>query len=75
MPPPAVFVLQHSYELDWCDETKFIGVYRTRESAEAAIARLRLEPGFQTRPDDFSIDRYELDQDHWVEGFESTPRK
>ena len=65
----AVFVLQHSRDLDGCDESKLIGVYRTRESAEAAVARLRAQPGFRMHPDDFSIDRYDLDEDHWIEGF------
>ena len=65
----AVFVLQHSHDLDGCDETKFIGVYRTRETADAAIARLRAQPGFRMHPDGFSIDGYDLDMDHWTEGF------
>jgi hypothetical protein len=69
MDVPAVFVLQHSYDLDGCDETKFIGVYGTREAAEAALARLQTAPGFHERPHDFSIERYELDRDHWGEGF------
>lgn len=65
----SIFVLQHSYNLDGCDETKFIGVYRTPETAEAAIVRLRAQPGFRMHPDDFTIDRYDLDEDHWTEGF------
>ena len=65
----AVFVVQHSYELDGCDETKFIGVYRTRVAAEAAVERLQSRPGFQAHRDDFHIDHYELDRDHWTAGF------
>jgi hypothetical protein len=64
-----VYVLQHSYELDGCDETKMIGVYSTHELAEAAIARLRLQPGFREHPDDFSIADYDLDEGWWAEGF------
>ena len=67
----SVFVLQHSYELNDCEETKLIGVYSTRTSAELAIERLRLQRGFCDRPDDFTIDEYELDRDHWTEGFVS----
>ena len=33
-PVKSVFVVQHSYELDGCGETKFIGVYTTRQAAE-----------------------------------------
>ena len=65
----TVFVLQHEYE--WCDrdEVKLIGVYSTESAAAAAIARLRGQPGFRDWPDGFSIAPYEVDADHWVEGF------
>lgn len=69
----GVYVLQHSYELDGCDETKFIGVYRTREAAEATIARLLKQPGFCDHPDAFSTDLYALDEDNWTEGFATEP--
>ena len=65
----SVYVLQHSYELGGCDETKFIGVYSTRRRAQAAVRRLRRQPGFRDRPNDFHIDEYAIDRDHWVEGF------
>jgi hypothetical protein len=45
-----------------------IGVYRTRAAADAAVARLQSQPGFESRRD-FHIDRYELDKDHWTDGF------
>ena len=65
----TVFVLQHEYE--WCsrDEEKFIGVYATEDDAQAAINRLRDQPGFRDWPDGFSIDEYEIGADHWTEGF------
>ena len=65
----TVFVLEHSYEQDFCEETKFIGVYATNELAQAAIERLKLQSGFRDRPNDFCIEEYELDKDHWTEGF------
>ncbi|WP_310486487.1 hypothetical protein [Chamaesiphon sp. VAR_69_metabat_338] len=65
----TVFLLQHSYERDDCDETKTIGIYSSRSQAEAAIVRLSQQPGFCERPDDFWIDEYELDRDNWCEGF------
>jgi len=68
-PVKSVFVVQHSYELDGCGETKFIGVYTTRQAAEDAIRRLKLTPGFRDHPADFSVDGYPLDLDHWTEGF------
>ena len=65
----TVYVLQHSHELDGCDETKLIGVYSSLASAEGAKQRLRLQPGFRDLPDDFALDAYELDIDNWKEGF------
>lgn len=65
----TTFVLQHSYEIDGIDETKFIGVYATKELAEASILRLKNKPGFRDRPENFQISEYELNKDHWVEGY------
>ena len=65
----TVFILQHSYELDNYDETKLIGVYSTKEQAELAINRLKEMNGFKYYPDAFEISEYELDKDHWIEGF------
>ena len=65
----TVFVVQHSYDLNGADETKLIGVYSSREQADAAILRAAALPGFSGRPDGFSCGAYELDVDHWREGF------
>ena len=64
-----VFVVQHSYTLGECEETKMIGVYSTLRRAQAAVVRLGKQPGFRRRPKCFCIGVYPLDKDHWVEGF------
>ena len=66
-----VFILQHSYELPDTGEkeTRFIGVYSSKEKAEKAIERLSKQPGFKEFPDHFYIDEYGIDQDNWSEGF------
>ena len=61
-----VFLLSHVSE---SDDEKIIGVYRVHADAQAAIERLRNKPGFVTFPDGFHIDRYELNRDHWTEGY------
>jgi hypothetical protein len=65
-----VYVLQHvhSWE-DGEEDVKFIGVYSSRENAQAAIARLSQAPGFSEAPSGFHIDEYQVDRDHWVEGY------
>lgn len=65
----SVFVVQHSYVLSGCEETKLIGVYATRQAADEAIRRLQVAPGFRDHPTEFSVDEYPLDLDHWIEGF------
>jgi hypothetical protein len=81
MPMKTVFVLQHLHVLPSGEEdTKLIGTYSSKENARAAIDRLKLQPGFCDYPrlidplvDDegsgFYLDEYELDKDHWREGF------
>lgn len=66
----TVFVVQHVHERAPDDEdVKFIGVYSSSAAAEAAVSRLVLQPGFRESPNGFRIDPYELDEDHWTEGF------
>jgi hypothetical protein len=66
----SVFVLQHVHTReDGGEDVKFIGVYSSREKADAAVARLGRLPGFSEVPDGFHVDEYRVDQDHWVEGY------
>jgi hypothetical protein len=70
----TVFILEHSYELNGHDETKFIGVYSTNEMAESAINRLKYKNGFKYHPDAFVITECELNKDSWTEGFAVTSK-
>lgn len=62
-----LFVLLHS--LPETGRVKVVGIYSSRAMAEAAEERSRLLPGFTDEPDGFTIERYEIDQDHWPRGF------
>lgn len=64
-----VFVVHHTYELEGVEEVKLIGVYSSEDNAKAAALRTSALPGFRDHPDEFQIDRYPLDKDHWTEGF------
>ena len=65
-----VYLLQHVHELgDAAEDVKVIGVYSSRESADAAVRRLTKQPGFSSFPSSFVVEEYEVDQDHWLEGF------
>ncbi len=65
----SVFLLWHVHGVDDSEDEKLIGVYRSEEDAKAAILRLRTKPGFAQTPGGFTYDRYELNRDHWEEGF------
>lgn len=67
-----VYVVQHVHESQSQhgeEDVKFIGVYRTQSDADAAVVRLLLLPGFRDHPDGFEVTEYELNKDHWTEGF------
>ncbi|WP_425601688.1 DUF7336 domain-containing protein [Dyella subtropica] len=76
-----VFVLQHLHVLaSGKEDVKMLGVYSSEPSAHAAVHRLRQLPGFRDHPhiinpsmcsDDqgFHIGKYDVDQDHWTEGY------
>ena len=66
----SVFVVQHVHLLDdGAEDVKLIGVYSSRDKADAAVTRLSLQPGFSESTEDFGVDEYFLDEDHWTEGF------
>jgi hypothetical protein len=53
-----------------CEDCElFIGVYSSESQAKAAIERVKNEKGFADFPQGFHIYPYELDKDHWREGF------
>lgn len=68
-----VYVLQHSYEVGEegnFEETKMIGIYSSKEEAEKTIEKLKTLPGFKDYPINcFHVGKYEIDKDHWTEGF------
>jgi hypothetical protein len=69
----SAFLLWYVRAPDSADEEEFlIGVYCTEEEAKAAIVRLRDKPGFVSAPGEFQIHPYEMNRDHWTEGFVTT---
>lgn len=64
-----VYIVQHTRSDDDCDNIKFIGAYSSNTDAESAVNRLKNIQGFKDYSNGFSIDEYQVDKDHWVEGF------
>ena len=66
----TVYSLWHVREDDgYGDDAKLIGIYSSEAAANAAIERVADKLGFRGHPTGFQIDRYEVDKDHWTEGF------
>ena len=65
-----VYLLWHTHVIsDDQEDDKLIGIYSSRELAEAARGRISQQPGFQEYPTGFLVSPYTLDKDHWTEGF------
>lgn len=64
-----VYLLWHANDLDEEVDVKLLGVYSSYQKAEAARLQVSDKPGFQQHLEGFHIDRYELDEDQWTEGF------
>jgi hypothetical protein len=68
----SVYLLQHVHDLDGGHEhVKLIGVFSSRSKAQAALDRVRGQPGFRDTPEGFDISEFELDSNDlgWPEGY------
>ena len=66
-----IYILHQIRGFDGEEDVKLIGVYSSRGEAERAVERLAIEPGFRDHCEGFDIQSYEVDKDHWTEGFVS----
>jgi uncharacterized protein (DUF2384 family) len=65
-----VFVLHHVHQImPEQEDIKLIGIYSTYERAQAAQNRISKLEGFRDATDGFQIDKYDVDVDHWTEGY------
>jgi hypothetical protein len=67
----SVFLLWYVMTPD-NEKELLIGVYASESEAKAAIERLKAKSGFVDAPGKFLIADYELNRDHWTEGFKFT---
>ncbi len=66
----SVFVLWHNHVIEPGNEDdKLIGVYSSIKTAKDAQKRMSKLAGFRTSKRGFSIEEYEINADHWKEGF------
>ncbi|SEK46086.1 hypothetical protein [Streptacidiphilus jiangxiensis] len=55
------------------DDVTLLGIYSSEAGAGERMLRARLLPGFAAEPDCFHLGEYDLDRDHWTEGFVCVP--
>ena len=66
----TIFVVEHLHDLgEGREDIKLIGVYSSRRRADESVARMSALPGFRDAPTGFFVEEYEIDTDHWIEGF------
>jgi len=66
----SVFLLQHTHvHSDGTEDDKIIGIYSSKQAAEAAVKRAVKREGFNKSPEGFNIDECTLDEDDWIEGY------
>jgi hypothetical protein len=67
----SVYLLWHHYpDVPDDDNAKLLGVYSSREHAQQRVASFyKTLPGFEDGRGEFTVDEYEIDQDHWTSGF------
>jgi hypothetical protein len=66
----SVFLLWYVRSAITENETEIlIGAYTSDQQANSAIERLKDKPGFVDHMAGFQIQQYELNKDHWTEGF------
>jgi len=66
----VAFPLWHVRQDDeYAGDAKLIGIYSSEDEARAAITRLADRPGFRDYPAGFQFEPYQINKDHWAEGF------
>ncbi len=68
--PAKVYLLWFVQEREQEEDAELlIGVYESEQDAGAAVERLKSKPGFADFSQGFQVVPYELNKDHWTEGF------
>ena len=69
----VAYVVYHEFEYpEEVDNVRFIGLFSEQIDADRVIEYLRAKPGFKRYADGFTVGTYQLDKDHWTEGFITT---
>ncbi|MFI5930668.1 hypothetical protein [Actinoplanes sp. NPDC051494] len=59
-----------NWDEEYGDDPKMLGVYSSRERALERAGHARTLPGFRDEPDCFTVEAYQVDENHWTGGFD-----
>jgi hypothetical protein len=66
----TIILVTHEYENSLgCECLKIVGLFRTIEEAQAAVASLRDKEGFRDHPEGFDIGPRTIGEISWASGF------
>jgi hypothetical protein len=69
----SIYLLSHDYETPTSlDNGILLGIYHSEADARKSKEELATQPGFDQFPNGFHIDRYQINEDHWTDGFGET---
>ncbi len=68
-----VYLLWHVDDRGDKADHKLLGVFSSKERAQAWQAEASVLPGFRDAPERFLLDRQRLDEPLWEEGFVASP--
>lgn len=65
----CLYIVYHEYEINGHDEARMIGIFPSVKKANEVIKEHKKLPGFKAYPDDFIIDKCEMEEEEWESGF------
>ena len=67
-----VYMLENMVnEGKYVDDYKIIGVFETEKEAQDKISEIQGKPGFSEYPNKFQIQKFNVDEGLWENGFET----
>jgi len=68
-----VYIVHHTHVISAENEdVKLIGAFSSKENASRVIKRYKQLPGFREAKKGFYIDKYQIDEECWSEGYFTT---
>lgn len=68
-----VYIVHHTHVIsEENEDIKLIGAFSSKENAIKVTEKYKQLPGFREAPKGFDIDKYQIDEEYWSEGYFTT---